>query len=201
MDRREEGKIRFANNFYSKGNDMKKSLVVFAMVMTLFLSNGYAQDGTQAESADVTTTENKAPEAVAPGVKVKMDYTLTVDGEQIETSQGEAPLEYTQGSGMIIPGLEKALEGMKVGETKKVTVKPEEGYGPVIPEMIVDLPKDKLAEGVVPEKDMILQFPTQDGNMIIGRVVEVMENDIKVDFNHPLAGKELTFDIKIVGLE
>ena len=138
------------------------------------------------------------PSAVSEGKTVKFEYSLKVDGKLVESSEGKTPLEYVQGKKMIVPGLEKALAGMKAGESKHVLVKADEGYGPVVPEMVMDLPKTKLAEGVVAKKDMMLQFPTKDGGMIIGKVVDVMDKDIKVDFNHPLAGKDLTFEIQLM---
>ena len=73
---------------------------------------------------------------IKEGSKAKFDYTLTVDGKVADTSAGRGPLEYTHGAGMIIPGLEKELLGMKVGDKKTVTVKPEEGYGLVLQEAL-----------------------------------------------------------------
>ena len=80
------------------------------------------------------------------GKKVKFDYTLTIDGEQIETSEGKEPLEFTQGEDQIIKGLSSAMQGMKVGEEKSVTVKPEDAYGLDVPEAYKDFPKTTFPE-------------------------------------------------------
>ncbi len=82
---------------------------------------------------------------IKEGSKAKFDYTLTVEGKVADTSAGRGPLEYTHGAGMIIPGLEKELLGMKVGDKKTVTVKPEEGYGPVLQEAIKRVPKEAIS--------------------------------------------------------
>ena len=82
---------------------------------------------------------------IKEGSKAKFDYTLTVDGKVADTSAGRGPLEYTHGAGMIIPGLEKELLGMKVGDKKTVTVKPEEGYGLVLQEAIKRVPKEAIS--------------------------------------------------------
>ena len=138
---------------------------------------------------------------IQAGSKVKFDYTLTVDGKVIESSEGKAPLEYTHGQGMIIPGLEKALEGLKVGQTTKVTVPPEEAYGPVNPQGVLDLPKSQLAPGAQAVQGSILTVQNKDGQSFNGTITEVKEESIVIDFNHPLAGKQLTFDVKVVSIE
>ncbi|MCQ2410137.1 MAG: FKBP-type peptidyl-prolyl cis-trans isomerase [Elusimicrobiaceae bacterium] len=113
---------------------------------------------------------------IKEGSKVKFDYTLTVEGQVADTSSGRGPLEYTHGAGHIIPGLEKELLGMKVGDKKTVKVSPEEGYGIVHEEAIRRVPKEAIGGA---------------------DHLKVGDKEVVLDFNHPLAGKELTFDVEI----
>ncbi len=142
-----------------------------------------------------------ADAVVADGMKVKFDYTLTVEKEEVETSKGKEPLEYVHGKSMLIPGLEKELAGMKVGDTKVITVKAEDAYGPVRPEAVRELEKEKLPKDVTPEVGMVLEMQDPQGNAYPAMVKEVKDKTFVLDFNHPLAGKELQFDVKIVAVE
>ncbi len=133
---------------------------------------------------------------IKEGSKAKFDYTLTVDGKVTDTSAGRGPLEYTHGAGMIIPGLEKELLGMNVGDKKTVTVKPEEGYGLVREEAIKRVPKEAVSNaGDLKVGDMV---GASNGEHTFRAIVkEIGEKEITLDFNHPLAGKELVFDVEI----
>jgi FKBP-type peptidyl-prolyl cis-trans isomerase 2 len=139
--------------------------------------------------------------AVATGKKVKFDYTLTVDGQVAETTKGKQPLEFTQGQNQLIPGLEKQMEGMKAGEEKKIIVKPEDGYGPVLNDAFREFDKAKLPKDVVPQVGMMLELKDPEGNSFPAVIKEVKDKSVMLDFNHPLAGKELTFDVKVVSVE
>ena len=131
---------------------------------------------------------------IKEGSKAKFDYTLTVDGKVADTSAGRGPLEYTHGAGMIIPGLEKELLGMKVGDKKTVTVKPEEGYGLVLQEAIKRVPKEAISNAnELKVGDMV--GASNGGHTFRALVKEIVEKEITLDFNHPLAGKELVFDV------
>jgi FKBP-type peptidyl-prolyl cis-trans isomerase 2 len=150
----------------------------------------------------VTVGNVKAEDQViAKGKKVKFDYTLTVDGQVADTSDERGPLEYVHGQEMIIKGLESQLEGLKVGDQKTVVISAEDGYGAVDAEAILDLPKTSLDPAVVPEKGVELELQGKDGQTIPGIIEAVGEETVTVNFNHPLAGKELKFDVKIVGIE
>lgn len=138
---------------------------------------------------------------VADNMKVTFDYTLTVGTEQVETTQGKEPLEYVQGKNMLIPGLEKELAGMKVGETKTVIVKAEDAYGPVRPEAIREIDNEKLPKDITPKVGMVLEMQDPEGNAYPAVVKEVKDKTFILDFNHPLAGKELKFDVKIDSIE
>ena len=135
---------------------------------------------------------------IEKGKTVSMDYTLTVEGKVFDSSEGKAPLEYVQGNGMIIPGLEKELDGLKVGDKRNVVVTAIEGYGERNEQALVDMPKANFkTEGCEPQVGMMVQGQGQTGQPLTGTVLDVGEEKIKVDFNHPLAGKELMFDIEI----
>jgi len=143
----------------------------------------------------------KAGESIQEGSIVSMEYTLTDDsGKVIDSSAGKEPLTYIQGAGQIVHGLEKELAGLKVGAQKKVQVKPEEGYGPVNEKAFQEIPKDKIpAEARKVGAMLMTQSP--DGRGMPIRVHEIKEKTVVVDFNHPLAGKTLNFDVKIVDIK
>ncbi|MCB0328053.1 MAG: FKBP-type peptidyl-prolyl cis-trans isomerase [Bdellovibrionales bacterium] len=135
---------------------------------------------------------------ITEGSVVSFEYTLTDDaGNTIDTNVGGNPLEYTHGSGQIVIGLEKELEGLNKGDSKKVTVSPEEGYGVVEPKAFIDVPKEKVPTEAHNVGNAI-QAVGQDGQPIMAVVSEVKEDAITLDFNHPLAGKNLHFDVKII---
>lgn len=134
---------------------------------------------------------------IGQGKKVKFHYTLKVDGQVFDKS-ADAPLEYVHGQGSIIRGLEKAMEGMKEGDKKTVRVPCEEGYGTVQPEAIVEFPKARAPQDV--QVGAILAAKRQDGQSLRGRVVEIRPETVMIDFNHPLAGKELEFEVDVVSI-
>ncbi len=130
--------------------------------------------------------------------QVSIEYTLKLeDNSVVDTNVNADPLTFIFGSGQVIPGLEKELEGMKVGDNKKVTVIPEEGYGETNPKALVEVAKDKIPEGALKEGAM-LQGQSADGASVYARVSEVKESTVVLDHNHPLAGKTLHFDVKIM---
>lgn len=135
---------------------------------------------------------------VAKDTVVKMAYTLTVDGEIIDMADEQDAIEFLQGHRNIISGLESQLEGMKIGESKKVIVSAEDGYGPVDDEAFDEVPLSEFPEEVTPEMDMELELKDPEGNEMYGRIVAIGEESVTMDFNHPLAGKELNFEIKVV---
>lgn len=134
-----------------------------------------------------------------PGHTVRIHYTGTLsDGTQFDSSAGRDPLEFALGGGMVIPGFEKAVEGMNVGESKSVTIAPEDAYGPRHEQLIQEVPKTALPEEVTPEIGMQLQGRGPDGQVMNLQVKEVTDESITVDANHPLAGEALNFDIELV---
>ena len=137
----------------------------------------------------------------APGDNVKIHYTGRLeDGTEFDTSVGRDPLEFTLGSGQVISGFDKAVEGMAVGDSKSVSIPPEDAYGQRQEGMIQEVPKSALPEDLTPTEGMALQTRGQDGATIRLTVTEVSEDTITVDANHPLAGKVLNFDIELVAI-
>ena len=144
--------------------------------------------------------QEKAP-TVSSGAEVSIEYTLKLDDKSVfDTNVGAEPLTFVQGSRQIVPGLEKALEGMKVGESKQVTVQPEEGYGPVQKEAVMEIGKDKIP-GEAQQVGAQVQGRTGDGRVVRARVTEIKDSTVVLDFNHPLAGKRLHFDVKVLGIQ
>lgn len=137
---------------------------------------------------------------VANNMVVSMAYKLTVDGEVIDEARDHKAIEFMQGHRNIIPGLEKEIAGMKVGESKSVVVVSEDGYGPVDEDAIEDIALSEFPDDVEPKKGLELQMKDSKGEESFARVLTVGKDSAKLDFNHPLAGKELNFDVKIVEL-
>ncbi len=140
--------------------------------------------------------ENK----VAENMAVSMEYTLTVDGEVLDSSEEHGPIEFLLGYQNIITGLEKAVEGMAVGESKDVVVAAKDGYGESDPSEIKDVSKDEFPDEIPLKPGVDLEMKDDEGHLVHGTILEVGEESIKMDFNHPLAGKELYFAVKVVGL-
>lgn len=142
-----------------------------------------------------------APERVQENVVVTLQYKLRLDdGTLVEESEPDDPLIYLHGHDNIIPGLEKALDGMKVGEKKTVVVEPEEGYGDYDPEDIGRISREGLPDDFAPEVGMLIPIIDEEGNEAEVLIVEMDDEDITVDFNHPMAGERLHFEIEITDL-
>ncbi len=137
---------------------------------------------------------------VQDGQVVTMEYTLRVDGETIDTSEGYKPIEFLQGAGSIIPGLERELYGMKVGESKEVSVQAKDGYGEIDPAAFVSVPREQFPPNIRLEVGVALSVHDNNGNPMHATIHEVNEEDVKLNFNHPLAGKDLLFSVTIAGL-
>ena len=133
------------------------------------------------------------------GDTVKIHYTGTLDdGTQFDSSAGRDPLEFKLGSGQVIPGFDKAVEGMAVGDEKTVNIQPEDAYGPRNDQMVQEVPKSALPDDLEPEEGMGLQARGQDGQVLNLTIISVGDDAITVDGNHPLAGQNLNFDIELV---
>lgn len=138
---------------------------------------------------------------IEDGKTVKFEYKLTIDGQLVESSEGKTPLEYKHGSGVIIPGLESRLLGMMVGDEKTIVIPAKEGYGELNDEAYRQIPRASLPEGFKPEAGMIIELQAPDGNPVPAVIWEVSDENVVLNFNHPLAGKTLQFEVKIVSIE
>lgn len=131
---------------------------------------------------------------------VSLEYTLTVDGEVVDSSKENGPIDFIQGKGNIIPGLEKELEGMKLGESKKVNVIAKEAYGEFDPEAMDEVPLSDFPKDIPLEVGVELAVEDEDGEAMSAVIEEVGKDTVILNFNHPLAGKDLAFDVKILEL-
>lgn len=146
-------------------------------------------------------TSGYAQDTIGEGKRVSLEYTLTLEDKTvIDTNVGKDPLVYTHGAQDIIPGLEKQLIGLKVGDAKNVEVAPADGYGEVDPSRVQEVPKENIPEEAwgVGKK---LQGRGPDGGMMFAEVTEVKEDTVIVDLNHPMAGKTLFFAVKVLKIE
>lgn len=135
---------------------------------------------------------------IEDGKKVRIHYTGTLsNGEQFDSSAGRDPLEFETGAGMVIPGFDSAVRDMEVGGKKTVTIPCKEAYGEMRKEMIGDIPKDRFPEGMEVQVGMPLHMQGPQGPMQV-TVKEVKEDAVTIDANHPLAGKDLTFELELV---
>jgi FKBP-type peptidyl-prolyl cis-trans isomerase SlyD len=144
-------------------------------------------------AATAAQSAKKNDEIVKNGAEVSLQYTLSgEDGKLIETNKGKEPLKYTQGQHQIIPGLEKGLAGMKVGEEKRLKVKPEDAYGPVNKKAFQEFPKEKIPpEGLKVGAVLMARGPQG----------QVIDKTVVLDLNHPMAGKTLIFDVKVLDIQ
>lgn len=187
----------------------------FALAVALLLSGvvvALAQDRPAADRP----APSPAPPVIAPGTQspkdpaagpvveegstVQLEYTLSLeDGEVVDSNRGGEPLTLTLGQKQLIAGVEAALDGMRAGEAKRVTVKPEEGYGPVDPAAELEVPKDRVPSEVTVGAQLAAQSPT--GQVRVVRVKEIKAETVILDLNHPLAGKTLHFDLKVLDVK
>ncbi len=140
---------------------------------------------------------------VSKGKVISLEYTLKLKNNQVvDTNVGKAPLIYRQGANKILPGVESAVEGMSVGQTKQVVVAPRDGYGQRDPDAFHEMPKEKLPKGI--------QVGTQVGTQLLGNgaaghnvrptLARIKDETVLLDFNHPLAGRTLFFDLKVLDI-
>jgi peptidylprolyl isomerase len=135
------------------------------------------------------------------GDTVQVHYTGTLeDGTVFDTSVGREPLGFTLGAGQMIPGFEQGVLGMKLGESKTVTIPPEQAYGPYYEDRVWVVDRAQLPPGLEPEVGQQLQAGDAQGQSIIVTVTDVSETTITVDANHRLAGKTLIFEIQLVSI-
>jgi FKBP-type peptidyl-prolyl cis-trans isomerase SlyD len=180
--------VRLLEDFHSEDHALAKAPVVALAALFLVLSGA---PSVAQEDALV----------VQDGSTVSIEYTLRLsDGTTADSNVGGEPLVYVQGEQQILPALEEKLLGMKADESREVTLRPEEAYGPVQPEGFQTVPLEIIPDDARHEGARLVgQGP--HGEPIHAKVTEIKEDEAVVDLNHPLAGETLHFDIKVVGIE
>lgn len=162
-----------------------------AIVVALLTAQGFA----------ATTEKAKDDRVVKDGMMVSLDFTLkSPDGKVLESTKEKGPVKYIHGKNMMPPGLERELTGMKVGSEKHVTVKPEDGFGKYNPKAIQEVPKDKIPPNAL-KVGAVLAARSPEGMVIPMTVREIKEKTVIMDLNHPMAGKTLVFDLKVVDIQ
>ncbi len=138
-------------------------------------------------------------QVVKKGDTIKIHYHGTLsDGSIFDSSKQREPLEFEVGSGMVIPGFDDGVMNMKVGNAKTINIPFTEAYGPVQEEMIIDFPRNQFPEDMQPEPGMQLQMSDKSGQNFPVVVVSSTDEVVKLDANHPLAGKDLTFELELM---
>ncbi|MCW9042406.1 MAG: peptidylprolyl isomerase [Pseudopelagicola sp.] len=139
--------------------------------------------------------------AAKSGDTVRIHYTGTLsDGSVFDSSEGRDPLEFTLGSGQVIPGFDTGVTGMTVGETKTIEIASDDAYGPVQEEARQDVPRAQIPAEIPLEVGIQLQMQSPTGQVVPVTVVEITEEAVTLDANHPLAGKDLTFALELVSI-
>lgn len=134
-----------------------------------------------------------------PGSKVKVHYTGTLsDGTIFDSSEGKEPLEFTIGENQVISGFENGVKGMKLNEEKAIKISAKDAYGERDERMVVSVPRDKFPSEIDVGGRLVMKGP--QGQSLNAVVKEVKDNIVLIDLNHPLAGKELNFKVKVVGI-
>lgn len=143
---------------------------------------------------------SNGPKEVQDDVIVTLHYTVTVDGEVVDTSQNDEPIFFIQGKGQIIPGLEHALYGMKTGESKEFAVAPKDAYGEVDEDAFAEIPRSEFPPEIPIEAGVELQLSNDEGEELEAFIVSADEDTVHLNFNHPLAGKKLDFSVQVIEL-
>ena len=138
--------------------------------------------------------------AIKEGSRVSLEYTLSdAAGKVLDSNKGAEPFAYTQGAREIVPGLEAALLGLKAGDVKQVTVKPEDGYGKVDPKAQIEVGRERVPADVKVGSELTGRAPNGEARAV--RVKEIKDKSVVLDLNHPLAGKTLVFDVRILSVD
>jgi FKBP-type peptidyl-prolyl cis-trans isomerase 2 len=139
---------------------------------------------------------------VKNGDKVQVHYHgRFTDGTTFDSSEGREPLEFEVGAGNVIRGFDEGVMGMSIGDKKTVSIQAGDAYGEKSEDMLVEFPKEQFPPEMVPEVGMQLNMTNGNGQVILVTIVEVKDDTVILDANHPLAGKDLIFDIELVSIE
>jgi len=179
--------------------------ILAPLILMTFMFSGCKTEKskTPADTPQQTNTAYTADGITAVnGSKVKVNYIGKLDADKIfDQSSADKPFEFTVGSGQVIKGFNMAVLGMKTGEEKTVTVKASDAYGERDPSKVTSFPLSSLPKDLSPEKGKIIKLKSNDGDVISAMILDVTANEIMVDVNHLLAGKDLIFTIKLLSVE
>lgn len=168
----------------------------WSLVAAAVLLAGWA-GGVRAEDAAVSTPSEPV---IRADMDVGLEYTLTVDGVVVDSTKGQGPWQYIHGHQQMIPGLERQLEGLHVGDEREITVSPAEGYGEVDPSHFVEIPASDLPPDTTPTVGMVLRGVNPDGKNFQARITATKPDTVILDLNHPLAGRTLHFTVKVIAI-
>ena len=180
------------------------------LVMGLVVVNGCGrkkeeliEEGTRENTAEIIPLEEGGKKMiVTKGDKVKIEYIGSFeDGTIFDRSKEGSPLVFEVGSRRIIPGLERGVKGMKLNQEKKIEINVNDAYGPRREDIVRSMPRTSFPPDLQVEKGKVLRLKDKEGRLIMGKILEIKGDDLVVDFNHPLAGKNLVFEVKVVGIE
>jgi peptidylprolyl isomerase len=154
---------------------------------------------TDPEIVDMQRLKGRIMAQAQNGNKVKLHFTGKLDdGTVFATSADSKPIEFTLGQGQVLPGLEEAVEGMATGESKTVKILSEQAYGPRRDDLMQEIPNEHLPADLTPEVGQQLRIERTDGDPMIVSIAAVSDSAITIDANHPLAGRDLTFDLEML---
>jgi len=140
--------------------------------------------------------------AIEKGNKVKVEYEGKLENGQVfDSSKGKEPLEFEAGAGNVIKGFDEAVLEMEEGQEKEFSIEPKDAYGEIKPELKQEIPREALPKDQEPKVGMGLMLSGPNGQQMPSQIMEVNDKKIVIDMNHPLAGKKLIFNIKIVGIK
>ncbi len=134
---------------------------------------------------------------VQDNMVITLDYKLIAEDEILESTENGEPIQFIQGIGQIIPGLENALYGMEIGDQKTVVIQPEDAYGEYDPESVQEAKKEEFSEEVPLDVGTFIDLEDDEGDVLSAQIIAAEEETVTLDFNHPLAGKTLTFEITL----
>jgi FKBP-type peptidyl-prolyl cis-trans isomerase SlpA len=141
-------------------------------------------------------------DVIVPGSKVRMHFSLQLDdGTLVESSMGGEPIEFEMGDGTLIAGLERALYGLKSGDQQTIRIGPEEGYGVRDPAHVHELRRADFPADFPVEPGLVVGFDLPSGEQVPGTIVAVHADTVRVDFNHPLAGREVIFAVEVLEVQ
>jgi FKBP-type peptidyl-prolyl cis-trans isomerase SlyD len=140
------------------------------------------------------------PGKIQDNVVVTLNYTVKVEGQVVDTTENDEPIQFIQGQGQIIPGLEKALYGLSTGDRKEFTVSPADGYGEDDPDAVAKVPRNEFPPEIPIEPGVELVLTDEQGDELEAQIVAVEDEIVRLNFNHPLAGKVLDFSVEVIDL-